>query len=117
MYYAVVLGDELLVERISQKSTFLHIDGTFSILPGYISALKVRCAQILNIVAEYGPAVVSLFTVMMTGRKVGLYRGLYRHLKQKHPDLEPREIMADWEPALRKTAAEVWTDARIIGCW
>jgi len=86
-------------------------------MPGHISVLKVRSSQVLNLVAEYGSATVSVVTVVMSCRKVALYRAIYSHFKTSFPEFDPKQLMADWEPSLRKAAAESWPNARVLGCW
>ena len=93
------------------------IDGTFGVIPGYIQFLNVRASQVLNFVGDYCGALVGLFTVVMTCRKVSLYRAVYGFIKNAYPYFSPRTIMSDWEVALRKAAAVTWDQARILGCW
>jgi hypothetical protein len=115
--YAIVLGNTEIIEDICEKATFYHVDATFGVLPGHIEVLKVRSSQVLNLAAEVGSALVCVLTVIMSCRKVGLYRAIYRYIKERFPNLQPKDIMADWEPALRKTLGEYWPDAHVLGCW
>ncbi len=117
MQYAILLGDSGLFQHVNQGSTFYHIDATFGVLPGYLEVLKVRSSQVLHIVADYKGGVVCVMTVIMSCRKVGLYRAVYSSIREKFPCFKPRMLMADWETALRKTAAAIWPDARMLGCW
>ena len=114
---AVILGDRDSIRQIGEKSTFYHVDATFAALPGFIDQLKARSAQILNIVANYGAATVSVATVIMSGRRVPLYKKIFDFLRDSFPELKPTVIMADWEAALRKTLSTSFTEARILGCW
>jgi len=113
----MVFGDREMIDQIGEKATFFHVDATFGVVPGYLPVLKVRSSQVLNFVAEYGTAVVSVVTVVMTCRKVGLYRKIFSFLRREFPCLQPKQIMADWEVSLRKTVAEAFPNARVLGCW
>lgn len=106
-----------MIEKISRKATFYHVDATFGVVPSHIPVLQVRSSQVLNIVADYGGATVIVASVIMTCRKVGLYRKLFAFLRNEFDFLMPRTIMADWEVGLRKTLIEAFPQARVLGCW
>lgn len=110
------LGDRSVLEKATDRATFYHVDATFGVLPGHLDVLKVRSSQVLNICADYGGALVCVMTVVMSCRKVGLYRKIFRFIKEQFPFFEPRAFMADWETGLRKTLEETWPNARLVGC-
>jgi hypothetical protein len=113
----MIFGEEEMIQKIGAKSTFFFVDATFGVVPGYIDVLKVRSSQVLNIVADYGNATVNVATVIMSCRKVALYRKIFAHLRRQFPCINPRSLMCDWEAALRKTLAATYPNARTIGCW
>lgn len=115
--YALAFGDPSMIRNIGDKSTNFHVDATFGVLPGYIRVLKVRSSQVLNVVADYGSATVCVATIIMSCRKVMLYRKVFQFLKDSFPEIKPKIIMADWEVALRKTVAAAYPEARVVGCW
>jgi len=106
-----------MIEKIASKSTEYFVDATFGVVPGNMQVLQVRSSQVLNIVANYGTATVSVATVVMSGRKVALYKKIWAYLRELFPSLQPKTIMADWEAALRKTLAVAFPAARTVGCW
>jgi MULE transposase domain len=52
----------------------------------------------------------------MTCKKSPCYKEIFQRLKDVF-DLNPKEIMSDWELSIRKAAGEVFPDARLFGCW
>lgn len=92
------------------------MDGTFRITPRAGNVLDVRASQVLLITADYHGKVVVLFTVIMTSRKVGLYRKVFKFLKDKVPNFRPPQMMADYEKAMRNAFKEVFPMARLYGC-
>ena len=114
--FAVILGDSEMISTISNKATFYHIDATFGVVPGHIKVLQVRSSQVLNIVADYGGATVSVFTIIMSCRKVDMYRKIFNLIKTKFPEFAPKTVMADWEVSLRKAVGNAYPETRLAGC-
>jgi hypothetical protein len=52
----------------------------------------------------------------MTSRKVGLYKSVFAVIKKKCPKFEPRQIMADFEPSMRKAILASFPDTKLFGC-
>lgn len=115
--YAIIFADEDNFKKVCEKTGDFCLDGTFSVIPGYLDVLTLRSSQVLNLVGDYAGAIVGVATVVMTCRKVRLYQAVFNFIKGFAPYFKPQTIMADWELALRKTAAVTWPQARVLGCW
>ena len=116
VYYAIYLGNRALARRVSEACTDAMIDGTFGLVPGRISVLHVRSSQVLNILCEYKGAVICVLTVVMSGRKLPLYTEIFRWFVNEIPAFRPREIMCDFEPAMRVGIQRALPNARVRGC-
>jgi hypothetical protein len=60
--------------------------------------------------------VVLLFSIIMTSRKIGLYRKVFKFLKEKVPNFKPPQMMADYERAMRNAFKSVYPTSRLFGC-
>jgi len=105
-----------MIQDIGDKATLYLVDATFGVVPGHIRVLQVRSSQVLNIVADYGGATVSVFTVIMSCRKVDLYQKIFAFVRENFPCIDPKTLMADWETGLRKTLAKAFPTAKLAGC-
>lgn len=114
--HAIILANRECLEDTLRTSTWFAMDGTFRITPRAGNVLDVRASQVLLITADYHGKVVVLFTVIMTSRKVGLYRKVFKFLKDKVPNFRPPQMMADYEKAMRNAFKEVFPMARLYGC-
>jgi len=52
----------------------------------------------------------------MTSRKVGLYKAVFRTIKDKLPAFTPHQIMADFEASMRKAILATFPDTKLFGC-
>lgn len=116
-HYSLILADPENFEKACTKAVDFCIDGTFGIIPGYLEVLRVRSSQVLQVMANYGDALVCVATVVMTCRKVPLYQATFKKISELFPFFSPQTLMSDWETALRKTAGACWPDAKTVGCW
>ena len=66
--------------------------------------------------ADYNGNAVVVFTIVMTSRKVGLYRKVMELLKVHFPAFNPQQLMADYEASLRKAIKESFPNTRLFGC-
>ena len=97
----MLLGNRELAIEVLKKSTTFFTDGTFSVTPSHVDALQVRSSQVLNVLADYQGTSVPVFTVVMSCRRYKLYEGVFQQIKDLFPEF--RELMADWEAALRRS--------------
>ena len=72
--------------------------------------------QVLNIIGDYHGNAVSDFTVIMTSRKVALYKKVLEHLKTQYPEFQPKQMMADYEAAMRKAVKATFPTTHLYGC-
>jgi len=91
-------------------------DATFGIVPGYLDVLNVRSAQVFNVLCDYKNAVICVLTVVMSSRKIDLYKAVLDSFKDLFPNFRPRVSMADWETSMRKAIACTWPHTRLLGC-
>jgi len=87
------------------------MDGTFrtTLRPGNV--LDIRASQVLHITADYHGKIVVLFSVIMTSRKIGLYRKVFKFIKKEVPNFKP-PIMK----AMRNAFKSVFSSSRLLGC-
>lgn len=105
-----------MIQEIAGKATLYLVDATFGVVPGHFRVLQVRSSQVLNIVADYGGATVSVFTIIMSCRKVAMYAKIFSFIREHFPSVDPKTLMADWETGLRKTLAKAFPAAKLAGC-
>lgn len=97
-------------------ATFFSMDGTFRTTPRPGNVLDVRASQVLHITADYHGKIVVLFSVIMTSRKIGLYRKVFKFIKKEVPNFKPPLMMADYEKAMRNAFKSVFSSTRLLGC-
>jgi len=85
-------------------------------MPRAGNILNVRASQVLLITADYHGKAILLFAIVMTSRKSGLYRKVWRLLKDKVPRFRPPMMMMDYERALRTSFKFVFPATRLYGC-
>ena len=66
--------------------------------------------------ADYQGTAVILYTIVMTARKVALYKKVFDLIKQHFPAFNPKQMMTDFEGSLRKAFVSRFTMARLYGC-
>ena len=115
-YYALYLGNRALAHTVSQHCFHAMVDGTFGLIPGRVSVLNVRSSQVLNVLADYKGAVICILTVVMSGRKLPLYTEIFRWFANEFKAFRPKEIMTDFEPALRVGIKRALPGTRVRGC-
>jgi hypothetical protein len=113
---AILLGCQGLTKHITESATTAMFDATFGIVPGYLDVLNVRSAQVFNVLCDYKNAVICVLTVVMSSRKIDLYKAVLDSFKDLFPNFRPRVSMADWETSMRKAIAVTWPDTRLLGC-
>lgn len=77
---------------------------------------SVLSFQVINLLADHHGTAVCILTIVMTCRKVGLYKKVFRLLKDLFPEFAPRQVMSDFEVALRKGFLCVFPTTRMLGC-
>jgi len=92
------------------------MDGTFRIMPKPGGRMDVRASQVLLITADYHGKVVLLFAILMTSRKVALYKKVFKFLKLNVPNFKPPQMMSDYERAMRNAFRTVYASSRLFGC-
>lgn len=97
-------------------ATFFAMDGTFRTTPRPGNVLDIRASQVLHITADYHGKIVVLFSVIMTSRKIGLYRKVFKFIKKEVPNFKPPLMMADYEKAMRNAFKSVFSSTRLLGC-
>ncbi|XP_065677294.1 uncharacterized protein LOC136092698 [Hydra vulgaris] len=60
--------------------------------------------------------VLPVFHVLMTGRKEGIYIGIFRKIKELSSDFQPRISMADYEAAIGSALKVVFPEIRLTSC-
>ncbi len=114
--YAIILVNNDCLEDVLRSSTWFAMDGTFRTTPRTGNVLDLRASQVLHITADYHGSVVLLFSVVMTSRKVGLYKKVFKFIKSQIPGFKPPQIMADYERAMRSAFKSVFPTSRVFGC-
>ena len=92
------------------------MDGTFRVVPQHGNYLNLRASQVFNILADYNGHALCVFTIVMTSRKLPLYRKVFGLIADKFPNFKPTTMMSDFEPAMRKAFKERYIAARLYGC-
>lgn len=92
------------------------MDGTFRIVPRQGSYLNLRASQVFSILADYHGNALCVFTVVMTSRKLPLYRKVFGLIANRFPAFNPARMMADYEPGMRKAFKEKFSNTRMNGC-
>ena len=114
--HAIALVNRQIVDPATKDASSWFVDGTFRIVPRQGRVLNLRSSQVLNILADFNGSAIVVFTIIMTSRKVGLYRKVLELLKMKFPNFEPKQLMADYEGSLRKAIKEAFPRTRLYGC-
>lgn len=70
----------------------------------------------MNFLADYQGQVICFLVVVMTTRKVSLYKKVFQKIHALFPSLSPQFVMADYEIGLRKSVILVFPEARVLGC-
>ena len=91
--HAIALVNRQIVDPATKDASSWFIDGTFRIVPRQGRVLNLRSSQVLNILADFNGSAIVVFTIIMTSRKVGLYRKVLELLKMKFPDFEPKQLV------------------------
>jgi len=92
------------------------MDGTFRIAPRQGRILSIRSNQVFNIFADYHDNAAIIFTVIMTSRKLQLYKKVMDLIKANYPDFKPVQMMSDYETAMRKAFKDTFPESRLFGC-
>lgn len=92
------------------------VDGTFGLIPGRLDVLNVRASQVLNILCDFKGAAICILTVVMSARKLPLYKKIFEWVRQEIPAFRPLEVMSDFEPALRIAIEKTFLGTRVRGC-
>jgi hypothetical protein len=71
---------------------------------------------VLNILGDYHGNAVAVFTIIMESRSVALYRKVLDLLKSVFPEFQPKQLMADYEAAMRKAVKVTFPTTRLYGC-
>jgi len=73
--------------------------------------------QVLTICAEINGFIASVFTVLMTGKDVLLYKKVFQKIKEDFPNVvEPKMVLADFEMAIAIALKAVFPGAKQTGC-
>jgi len=114
--YAIILANKDCMDDVLRTSTWFSMDGTFRIMPRPGNVLDVRASQVLLITADYHGKVVLLFSVIMTSRKIGLYRKVFKFLKTTFPNFKPPQMMSDYERSMRSAFRSIYPSTKLFGC-
>ena len=114
VYYALYLGSQALAHTVSQHCFHAMVDGTFGLIPGRISVLNVRASQVMNVLCDYKGAVICVLTFVMSGRKLPLYTEIFRWFATEIKAFRPKEIITDFEPALRVGIQKALPGTRVL---
>jgi hypothetical protein len=115
--YQGTVGDEnhrasifVISQHLEQleKGFSLYMDGTFSVVPLDFSQLYV-------LLADFEGKPRPLAFILMDSRNYMIYKHIFSFLRDAL-DLQPGNIMIDFELAPRKALREVWPKAAINGC-
>ena len=114
--HAIALVNRQIVDPATKDASCWFVDGTFRIVPRQGRVLNLRSSQVLNILADYNGSAIVVFTIIMTSRKVALYRRVLEMLKMVFPSFDPKQLMADYEGSLRKAIKAAFPRTRLYGC-
>ena len=114
--YGLVFVNRGIVQSTSEESIDFFMDGTFRIVPRNGKFLNLRSSQVFNILADHHGTALCIFTVVMTSRKLPLYRKVFALISSKFPNFKPARMMSDYEPAMRKAFKETYNTTRMNGC-
>ena len=111
--YAVFATDEAL-ECLGECND-VFMDGTFKSVPR-------PYAQLLTVHGFYRDRVIPLVFVLMHDRQIGTYRQVFSHIKRKFNrltgnQLQPTNIITDFETGLITAAETEFPQARMYGCF
>ena len=115
-HHALLIGDKNLFNTVTSQSNFFFADGTFGCTPRQARSISVRGSQVFSIVADFHDKAVCILTVVMTSRKLPMYKLVLKKLKEIFPDFKPARLMADYEPAMRKAFTKEFPETRLLGC-
>lgn len=96
------------------SSHWHYIFGYLGIVLVYVQ--RHYLIKVINILADHHGTAVCILSIIMTCRKVGLYKKVFHLLKQLFPEFAPRQVMSDFEASLRKGFLAVFPTTRLLGC-
>ena len=95
--------------NLLQQHDHWLIDGTFKVAP------TIFC-QVFTIHALIDGSAYPLVYILLPDKSEESYTRVLRKLKELHPSLNPASIMSDYEKASQNACANVFSEARLVGC-
>ncbi|MDP2815941.1 MAG: hypothetical protein Q8O19_04610, partial [Rectinemataceae bacterium] len=83
------------------------------------ATFKVACtpfSQLLNVKFVYRGHIFAIYHVLMEKKMKALYRNVFKHISDRHPTLELKETMTDFEAGLVWGIAQAFPNATQRGC-
>ncbi|RZF38703.1 hypothetical protein LSTR_LSTR011013 [Laodelphax striatellus] len=101
------------LREILASSKEWHMDGTFKTV-----LRQPRLQQLFTIMAIYNDQAIPIVFCLMTARTATLYEKIFCHLMENIPNLQqPRNIVSDYEAAIKAAVWRAFPLARQVGCW
>lgn len=97
------------INHIWSHITDINLDGTFFTCPGLWKQFYTVCGT-------YSSNSFPLIFILMTGKSEALYTKIFYKLKELLPTFCPKNAMADFEMAVRKSLLQVFPDIKVSGC-
>ncbi|XP_024891324.1 uncharacterized protein LOC112467093, partial [Temnothorax curvispinosus] len=112
-YKAIIFTSEALLDALT-ASTEIYMDGTFSVVPR-----TPPFAQLYTIHIRYMDTGVAVLFVLCENRTMDLYSAIWRKIKELRPNALQRVqlVVSDYERAAMTAAREIFSEARLTGCW
>ena len=108
--FAIIFGDEYLMQNVPEKSQLTSWDGTFRVAPKTISY------QLFSIMGVIDHHSFPILTILMDGKTELKYKKVFEKLHELCPNLDIREAMSDFERASRNACESVYQSATVHHC-
>lgn len=109
----IFLSEDVRSAVVREEELSVNMDGTFKNMPN--GSLKIL--QLFVISVMYNGRSYSLLYAFLQAKTTETYATLLRYFLTMVPSKKIKNVMADFEPALRKCIGILLPHARLTGCW
>ncbi|XP_065683470.1 uncharacterized protein LOC136096235 [Hydra vulgaris] len=106
----IVFASPFLLNLL-KEATIMFADATFKVVPTNFSG-----GQLFNILTEVRGIVLPIVHILMSGKKLGLYKAALEKVKELENDFSPIISMVDYEAAILNALKSSFPNIRITGC-
>jgi len=106
---ALIVRDPTIHKLDPKLIKNLFMDATFKITPKPFS-------QVFSVLCEIETVTFTLATAFMTRRTLNSYVKVLEAIKEEFPEIQPENIMSDYELAIKLASQKIWPNAQHRGC-